>query len=88
MGYVVRGSLLLLLLFVPHDSLAVEYIGTDVSVKFGDSRSNPIQDIRVAHFVMDDANAGRHPTDLVVMAERRKSFCLMNGFERAVGSDR
>ena len=32
----------------------VEWVGRDVSVKFGDPRSNPSKDIRVAHFVTDD----------------------------------
>ena len=39
--------------------MAVEYVGTDVRVKFGDSRSNRSQDIRAAHFVMDDERRQR-----------------------------
>ena len=34
--------------------VALEHIGVDVPVKFGDSRSNRSWDIRVALFVMDD----------------------------------
>ena len=34
--------------------MVVERVGTDVHVKFGDSRSNSNRDIRAAHFVMDD----------------------------------
>ena len=34
--------------------VAVELVGLDVRVQFGDSRSNRSRDIRPAHFVMDD----------------------------------
>ena len=33
---------------------AVELVGVDVRVKFGDSRSNRYRYIRAAHFVIDD----------------------------------
>ena len=33
--------------------MAVEEVGVDVPVRFGDSRSNRSQDIRAAHFFMD-----------------------------------
>ena len=34
--------------------VAAEYVGMDVRVKFGDSRSNCSRDIRAAQFVMDN----------------------------------
>ena len=45
--------------------LAVEYLDTDVGVKFGDSRSNRSRDIRVAHFVMDDDERQRRRTQVI-----------------------
>ena len=40
--------------YVIFPDVVVERVGTDVHVKFGDSRSNSNRDIRAAHFVMDD----------------------------------
>ena len=34
--------------------MAVEWVGMDVHMKFGDSRSKRSSDIRAAHFVIDD----------------------------------
>ena len=34
--------------------VAVEWVGMNVPIKFGDSRSNRLQDIRATHFVMND----------------------------------
>ena len=44
-------------------SVALDYVSIDTYVKYPDSMSNGFQDIRAAHFVMDDeratAEAGR-----------------------------
>ena len=39
--------------------MAVQYVGVDVCVKFGDSRSNRSQDIRLPHFVTEDNRTTR-----------------------------
>ena len=42
-----------------HICVDVDQTGTDVRVKYGDSRSNRSRDIQAAHFVIDDC--GRRP---------------------------
>ena len=55
--------------------LAIEYVGLDVPVKFGDSRSNHSRYIRAAHFVIDerrtkaDGGCGNRQ-------QRHMAFCL------------
>ena len=54
--------------------LAVEQVGMDVLVTFGDSRSIRSRDIRVTHFVMDErgttTNAERWRTQVITTGIR------------------
>ena len=42
-------------------SVALEWFGMNVRIKFGDSGSNPSWDIRAARFVMDDERTTADP---------------------------
>ena len=56
------------------------YVGVDVRVKLGDSKSNRSRDIQAAQFVMDERRR-RRPTNPVAIrqnAKWRKVFCLIS----------
>ena len=51
--------------------VAVGWVGVDVLVKCGDSRSNCSRDIRLPHFVTDyNDDERRRPTDLVAIGRQ------------------
>ena len=58
-------------------SAAVDEVGLDFGVKFGDSMSNRSRDILAAHFVTDDERTTSEAGH-AIRQEHHSAFCLIN----------